>query len=141
MLFDEGMQHSVNIYSSLFNQGPNSPKFHGNPPHLVSTLVLLCTVLPLLHISYIKVISTGVVQGLSVFMFTRSINYVFSLPQTANQKASSGARRLSGEGGDPDVSAIYQCEFVYFVRTAGSHLHNKLPLGELLWGALPIEAL
>lgn len=38
MLFDGGMRHSVNSYSSLFNQGPNSPKFHGNPPHFVFTL-------------------------------------------------------------------------------------------------------
>lgn len=38
MLFDGGMGHSVNSYSSLFNQGPNSPKFHGNPSHFVFTL-------------------------------------------------------------------------------------------------------
>lgn len=34
---DGDMQHSVNFHSSLFNQGPNSPKHHGNPPHCVST--------------------------------------------------------------------------------------------------------
>lgn len=34
MLFDGSMQHSVNFDSFLFNQGPNSPKFHGNPPTL-----------------------------------------------------------------------------------------------------------
>lgn len=38
----------------------------------------------------------------------------FSPPiQTANQKAASRAGRLSGEGGNPDVSAGRQCKFVY----------------------------
>ncbi len=41
---------------------------------------------------------------------------LYFLPQPANQKAASGAGRLSGEGGDPDVSAGCQREFVYFKR-------------------------
>lgn len=55
----------------------------------------------------------------SVFICFRSVNYMFTAvlsPPTANQKAAPGAGRLSGEGGDPDVSAVCQCEFVYFKR-------------------------
>lgn len=133
MLFDGGMRHSVNSYSSLFNQGPNSPKFHGNPPHFVFTLhpsVFLHRYYHVtaqrLHQSY----SHGSCKFnaslhnnlifLMFFFFLWSGNYTFTsvlfFHQPANQKAASGAGRLSGEGGDPDVSADCQCEFVYFKR-------------------------
>lgn len=82
----------------------------------------------LLHSVYIKVIDTGVASStppcitilFSWCFFLWSSNYTFAsvlfFHQPANQKAASGAGRLSGEGGDPDVSAGCQCEFVYFKR-------------------------
>lgn len=121
------------FYSSLFNQGPNSPKFHGNPPHFVFTLHPTAQ---LLH----QVIDTGVASStpscimITLFFFVflpfiyvtdryLSIYFYTCLSPPANQKAASGAGRLSGEGGDPDVSAGCQREFVYI---RGRWLNSRL---------------
>lgn len=145
MLFDGGMQHSVNFYSSLFNQGPNSPKFHGNPPHFCVHISPQCLFTQYYHVTaqfFTSKLSTWELQVQHLFalqsvlvffmffyfIYFRNVNYTcvylctFLSPlQTANQKAAPRAGRLSGEGGDPDVSAGCKCEFVYFaVKTAGS---------------------
>lgn len=139
MLFDGGMQHSVNFDSFLFNQGPNGPKFHGNPQHFMFALhssVFLhslpynCTVSFFFFNSKLSAWEFNI----SVFLFsgalTKHLHVLCSfLPQPANQKAASGAGRLPGEGGDPDVSAVCQREFVHFKKTPSqqpTHLHNNL---------------
>lgn len=64
-----------------------------------------------------KVINTGVLIVFYVLQEALTLPLLLSSPETANQKAAPGAGRLSGEGGDPDVSAVCQCEFVYLKKT------------------------
>lgn len=102
LLLDGRIQHSVNFYFSLFNQGPNCAKHHGNhlstpspPPSPPPQERREDKHWLLLH---------------SVCGPVNSPPSLFTSVSSANQKAASGAGRLSGEGGDADVSAGCQRE-------------------------------
>lgn len=78
------MQHSVNFYFSLFNQGPNSPKFHGNPPHYMFTLhsmsfysVLPCVTAHFIHQSYHQGSCKFNASALQSLIFVIYINHTF----------------------------------------------------------------
>lgn len=130
MLFDGGMQHSVNFFTLLFSIKGQTVQNSTVIPHTLCshlTPVSFFTqhyhvTAQFLHQSYqhgsCKFNASLHYNQCDFLCFSRvlTIRLYFLPPRTANQKAASGAGRLSGEGGDPDVSAVCQCEFVYFKR-------------------------